>query len=225
MIKAGPVNLVSVSKYKWLIFLAAVILQLSALAYVGWRWHNIGVDGIPYQWHCLPRLEVSSFGTDYVRVVFPEDTTAWLDTGTVPEANEPIYVYISHDDKGMIQIQGASAEKPGIGQDYMDARVVSYDGSAVQFQVDFGRYRIAPELADGIYNINSTDNVIASIRMKKGEGVIEGIFINGIPLEECSNGAAMEAARKSQESAASRSDQTFNTPRIIESGMVPPKEE
>ena len=59
-----------------------------------------------------------------------------------------------------------------------------------QFQVGFDRYRMAPELTDGIYNLQPDDSVIASIRMKRGEGVIEGIFVNGIPLENISNGAA-----------------------------------
>ena len=40
---------------KWLLFLLTIVVQLGALAYVGWRWHNISVDGIPYQWRCLPR--------------------------------------------------------------------------------------------------------------------------------------------------------------------------
>ncbi len=47
-----------------------VLIQFAAFAYMGWRWHNIAVDGIPYQWRAVPRLELSSFGTDYIRVVF-----------------------------------------------------------------------------------------------------------------------------------------------------------
>ena len=92
----------------------------------------------------------------------------------------------------MMEIKGASASKPLIGGDYMEARVVSYHDGNVQFQVGFNRYRIAPDKADGIYDITSGDSVIASIRMKKGLGVIEGIYVNGIPLEASSNGAAME---------------------------------
>ena len=69
----------------------------------------------------------------------------------------------------------------------------------VKFQVGFNRYRIAPDKADGIYDIASGDSVIASIRMKKGLGVIEGIYVNGIPLEASSNGAAMEAARSERQ--------------------------
>ena len=47
---------------KWMIFLLVVVIQLGVFGYIGWRWHNISVDGIPYQWQCLPRLEVSAFG-------------------------------------------------------------------------------------------------------------------------------------------------------------------
>lgn len=212
-------------KHKWIVFLIVAVVQLGALAYVGWRWHNISVDGIPYQWRCLPRLAESSFGTDYVRIVFPEDTTQWLDEA-VPDEGEQIYVYISHDDSGLMQIEGASAEKPGIGKDYMEAEAVSVHDGMVQFKVDFDRYRIAPELADGIYNISETDNVVASIRMKKGQGVIEGVFVNGIPLEECGNGAAMAEARAKQGHVqAAEGAPVFNKPSIVESGMVPPTEE
>lgn len=47
-------------KHKWMVFLLVVLVQLGVLSYIGWRWHNISVDGIPYQWRCLPRLEESS---------------------------------------------------------------------------------------------------------------------------------------------------------------------
>jgi hypothetical protein len=208
---------------KWLLFLLVVIIQLGTLAYIGWRWHNIGVDGIPYQWQCVPRLEVSSFGTDYIRVVFPEDTTKWLDQSQ-PEAGQIVYVYISRDAKGVMEIEGASVSKPSVGGDYMNATVVSFQNGTVQFRVGFDRYRIAPEKSDGIYDINAGDNVIASVRMKKGEGVIEGIYVNGVPLEASSSGAAMDAARKTAVSG-----NPGNTPldkkHIVESGMVPPKEE
>lgn len=205
--------------HKWFLFLLVVVVQFAVLGYIGWRWHNISVDGIPYQWKAVPRLESSAFGTDYIRVVFPEDTTQWLDD-TAPDIGQPIYVQISRDDKGLMQVEGASADKPGYGKDYMNATVVAYDAGSVQFKVAFDRYRIAPELTDGIYDITNDDSVIASIRMKKGDGIIEGIFVNGIPLEACSNAAAIEASRK-QSNASSLLD----TKRIVQPSMVPPKEE
>lgn len=104
----------------------------------------------------------------------------------------------------------------------MEAQVISYDAGTVQFQVPFDRYRIAPDKADGIYNIEPDDSVIASIRMKRGLGVIEGIYVNGISLESSSNGAAMEEARAAREKGT---NDTSDRKRIVESGMVPPKEE
>lgn len=210
-------------KSKWMLFLLVVVLQLAVVGFVGWRWHNITVDGIPYQWKCLPRLEITAFGTDYIRVVFPEDTTNWLDD-TVPEEGQLVYVQISHDASGLMHVEGASADKPERGKDYMKATVVNFHEGTVQFKVGFDRYRIALDKTDGIYDITASDNVVASIRMKKGEGVIEGIFVNGIALEACSNGAAIEATRKAQRGEESK-DKLFDTPRIVESGMVPPGQE
>lgn len=169
-------------RHRWLVFGLVVLIQFAALAYVGWRWHNISVDGIPYQWRAVPRLEISTFGTDYVRVVFPEDTTQWLDE-TPPEVGQQIYVAISRDASGLMKVEGASASKPDSGSDYMRAEVVSYEDGRVQFQVGFDRYRLSPEMADGIYSLRTDDSIIASIRIKRGEGVIEGIFVNGVPLE------------------------------------------
>lgn len=51
----------------------------------------------------------------------------------------------------------------------MQATVVSYQDGFVQFQVGFDRYRMAPELTDGIYNLQPDDSVIASIRMKRAK--------------------------------------------------------
>ena len=220
--KLPDMTLSSDSRVKWFVLILVSFIQLAVLGYIGWRWHNITVDGIPYQWQCVPRLEVSSFGTDYIRVVFPQDTAPWMDVAE-PEEHQTIYVHIARDDKGMMEIKGASASKPLIGGDYMEARVVSYHDGNVQFQVGFNRYRIAPDKADGIYDITSGDSVIASIRMRKGLGVIEGIYVNGIPLEASSNGAAMEAARSARQGDGE--SRTSGRSRIIESGMVPPKEE
>ncbi|EGL39305.1 hypothetical protein HMPREF1039_0474 [Megasphaera lornae] len=79
-------------KYKWVIYALVVIAQLSTVAYAAWRYHNIGVDGIPYQWRCVPRLETAAFGTDYIRIIFPEDTAKWLDN-SMPETGKK-YMYI-----------------------------------------------------------------------------------------------------------------------------------
>ncbi|MGN0947411.1 hypothetical protein [Megasphaera sp.] len=204
---------------RWGLFLFMVLIQFAAFAYMGWRWHNIAVDGIPYQWRAVPRLELSSFGTDYIRVVFPEDTTQWRDADA-PEEGQQIYVYISRDPSGLMKIQGASAEKPLLGSDYMRATVVSYHDGSVQFQVGFDRYRMAPEMRDGIYDLQADDSVIASIRIKRGEGVIEGLFVNGIPMESMSNGAVMAKARQDKDGQT-----LFNKPHLVDSGMVPPKEE
>lgn len=209
----------SAGKHKWLLFLLAAVVQFGVVAYMGWRWHNISVDGIPYQWKCVPRMEMSAFGTDYIWVVFPEDTTQWLDEEP-PREGQPVYVQISHDEKGLMKVEGASAGKPGIGKDYMNALVTAYDAGTVQFRVAFDRYRIAPELTDGIYNITDRDSVIASIRMKKGDGIIEGIFVNGVPLEACSNAAAMEATRQPEPK-----ENAGKSVRIADSGMVPPDAE
>lgn len=201
--------------HRWGWFIAVVLVQLAALAYIGWRWHNIQVDGLPYQWACIPRLEMSSFGTDYVRVIFPEDTADWQDDAP-PRAGQPIYVLISTNDQGLLQIDGASAKEPPAGQDYMEAAAVSYQDGKVQFRTSFDRYRVAPELADGIYHLQDSDKIIAKIRMKHGKGVIEGIYVNGVPLESLSNGAAMIQAGQDKQSG-------FDRPHFVDAGMVPPK--
>lgn len=220
----GKIAFSPTGRSKWLIFFFVIIVQFAVLGYLGWRWHNISVDGIPYQWRCVPRIEVLSFGTDYVRIIFPEDTTEWLDD-TTPEIGQDIYVRISRDEKGLMKLDGASAFKPVLGEsDYMRVRVIDFKDGSVQFQTSFDRYRIAPEEADGIYDINSSDNVVASIRIKKGEGVIEGVFVNGMPLEACSTAAALEASRQNNDSGDSSEGQ-LKRPHIVESGMVPPKEE
>lgn len=217
----GKTSLFSNPRTKWILFFVICLLQIGALFVICWRWHNIQVDGIPYQWQCVPRIEQTSFGTDYIRVVFPEDTTPWLDS-TPPEPQQTVYVRISRDEKGLISIEGASAEKPAVGQDYMKASVVDYQDGAIQFKVGFDRYRIDPAKADGIYDIAASDSVIASIRMKKGDGVIEGVFINGMPLELCgsqADSAAAENLRREQE----RSSTADKKLRIGDPGMVPPK--
>ncbi|KXB93046.1 MULTISPECIES: hypothetical protein [Megasphaera] len=208
------INIRRLNTYKWIVLIGVIVMQLGTLAYVGWRWHNAGVDGIPYQWRCMPRLETAMFGTDYIRVIFPEDTTVWLDNKP-PHDGNTVYIYIKSDNKGMLTIQGAAYNKPARGVDYIKAKIVSIRHKGkIQFKVPFDRYRMAPQMTDGIYQISSADSVIAQIRMKKGVGVIEGIFVNGIPLENISNGAIIEARKQAQQ-------KNMPEKRLVESGMVP----
>lgn len=204
----------------YLVLIMTVLIQLGFLFYYSWHWHNITVDGIPYQWRCVLRLEMSAFGTDYIRVIFPEDTTVWNDTA-LPVKGQEIYVAIGQDTRGIMEVRGASASPPADRSDYMKAKVVAVDEEArsVQFKVGFDRYRVAPEYRDGIYDISAGDSVIANVRLKKGDGVIDGIYINGISLEASSTGAALQGMP--------RDDAKGTAPkiRIVESTMVPPKEE
>lgn len=103
----------------------------------------------------------------------------------------------------------------------MKAKVVAVDEEArsVQFKVGFDRYRVAPEYRDGIYDISAGDSVIANVRLKKGDGVIDGIYINGISLEASSTGAALQGMPHDDAKG------TAPKIRIVESTMVPPKEE
>ncbi len=45
----------------YFIIIMTIIVQTGFLFYCNWRWHNITVDGIAYQMHCVPRLETESF--------------------------------------------------------------------------------------------------------------------------------------------------------------------
>ena len=119
-----------------------------------------------------------------------------------------------------MKVEGASDSKPDSGSDYMRAEVVSYEDGRVQFQVGFDRYRLSPEMADASTAFAPMTVLSPSIRIKRGEGVIEGIFVNGVPLEQLSNAAAMDKARADK---AGRS--LFDRPHLVDSGMVPPKEE
>lgn len=218
--KLGKLTLFLDSRAKWGLFALMVFIQLGALAYAGWRWHNISVDGIPYQWQCVTRVAHSSFGTDYIDVSFPEDTAQWLDERE-PVPGQAVYIHITRDDKGVLVIQGASGEKPAVGGDYMKASVLSSQYGTIKFRVGFDRYRMDPRLTDGIYDISASDSVIASIRIKKGDGVIEGIFVNGMPLELCSS-QALEAA---QHTGPAMSSGQPGQPGLGEAGMVPPQGE
>ena len=160
-----------------------------ALAQHRRRWHPLSVALRP------AAGSIRLLGRIHVRVRFPEDTTQWKDD-TPPEKDSRFTSIFHGIRRASWKSRGFGVEAFVGGGDYMQATVVSYQDGFVQFQVGFDRYRMAPELTDGIYNLQPDDSVIASIRMKRGEGVIEGIFVNGIPLENISNGAAMAKARQ-----------------------------
>lgn len=138
-------------RYRWIFFVFVVLVVRRRRLSATGAGTTSAVDGIPISsapsrgWKYPPLGRTTSTS-------FPEDTTQWK--GDTPrEEGQQIYVYISRDTSGLMEIQGASAAKPFVGGDYMQATVVSYQDGFVQFQVGFDRYRMAPELTDGIYNL------------------------------------------------------------------------
>ena len=148
---------------------------------MAWHWHNVKVDGIQYQWQCKPYM-ASHFGADYISAYFPENQAKWLDS-EAPETGQTIFVRIAKGGEGLLYIKGASLDKPSDSA-YMKATAVTYDGDIVRFKVPFNRFYVDTGTMPNLNKITPTSSVIASIRIKNGEGVIDGIFVDGISLAE-----------------------------------------
>lgn len=148
---------------------------------MAWHWHNVKVDGIQYQWKCKPYI-ANHLGADYIGAYFPENQAKWLDS-EAPESGQTIYIWIAKGGEGFLYIKGAGLDKP-TDSAYMKATAVAYDGQVVRFKVPFNRFYVDTGAITNLDKITATSSVIASVRIKNGEGVIEGIFVDGIPLTE-----------------------------------------
>lgn len=177
------------NRQRLLWFAGVIAFQFLFVFYIAWSWNNVRLDGVRYEWLCRPYLQSSIVGPYRLFLEFPENEAQWIDTVS-PKVGDTIYIQISKDPKGMLTIRGASKEEPGAG-DYMQGEVVEVADRVVKFKVPFTQVLV--NTADvHLEKIKEQDKVTASIRMKDGKGVVDGVFVNGIAITEYQGSVAKE---------------------------------
>lgn len=101
------------------------------------------------------------------------------------EGRTSFFAVVAADEEGFAYVSGIALEEPESGT-YLALRHDPDRGIPNPFDKYFMNQKAAP-LAEEAYRSAALDpgsSTYVTVRIKKGKGVIEGLFIDGVPIEE-----------------------------------------
>jgi len=177
---------------QWILFGAMVVAQLAVpFSMIASREQTLQ-DGTAYKFRCGPVDPYDYFRGRYVALSFP-DTRFEEWRGERFERGDRAYALLRVDNEGFATITEVTS-RPPVSGDYLEvqAQTWSYGRPAetgLQVTLPFNKYFMneydAPA-AEKAYQTQSRleEDVYVVVRLRDGRGVIEGLFIGDLPIEE-----------------------------------------
>lgn len=172
------------------IFAIVAVAQLAVPAQMIWSRENIMEGGVRYKFLAQPIDPYDPFQGRYVSLSVGQ-MRAPVPENWYPEPGETAYATLGVDDEGYATVESVSQTPPTQG-DYVRARVSWTDvqQQTVMLDMPIDRYYMnewAAPNAERAYWDNQRQediDVYVTVRVLDGEVVIEGLFIDDIPIEE-----------------------------------------
>lgn len=172
------------------IFAIVAVAQLAVPAQMIWSRENIMEGGVLYKFLAQPIDPYDPFQGRYVSLSVGQ-MRAPLPKGWYPLYGETVYATLGTDEEGYATMESVSQTPPEDG-DYIRATVQWVDDQQREVALDLpiDRYYMnewaAPQ-AERAYQDNQwkeDTDVYVTVRVLAGEVVIEGLFIDDVPIEE-----------------------------------------
>lgn len=166
---------------KWSVFIFIAVVAILSQVFVQQRYTTLLQGGAEYQWPVVLQKSSSWAPVDYVNVRFLGNTAPWVGQ-RLPQMGEPIYVDLAVKPTGMLAVENASFDKPTSGE-YVLARTKRVENGIVEFDIPFNRAHVDLAKVNPAFYTNYKGTLVATLKLKNGQGVITGIYSKGVPLE------------------------------------------
>ena len=173
------------------VFAAAVLAQLGVPVSLIVKHERVLRNGTQHRFRCRPVDPADPFRGRYVVLSFTE-TSAPLGSCTNAVQGRKVFATLAQytDGSGYSHFTGVSTERPREGE-YLAVCVQNIYGSNAALSLPFDRYfmeeTMAPE-AEAAYRealrSGNQESVYATVRVFKGEAVLEDLYIGETPLRE-----------------------------------------
>ncbi|MBI2424815.1 MAG: GDYXXLXY domain-containing protein [Candidatus Hydrogenedentes bacterium] len=174
---------------RWALFAVMAVAQLAVPFSMIYQREQILSQGAPYKFRCGPVDPYDAFRGRYVALTLL-DTTLEHWKGEPFNGDRPVYALLGLDEQGFAKIADVRYTKPGSG-DYLRVTAYAFGGDDISLQVTlpFDRYYMdefqAPAAEIAYRNeARSEEGAHVVVRVRKGEGVIEGLYLGDTPIEE-----------------------------------------
>jgi len=174
-------------------FLVLVVIQWVVNGKIIWDKSEVLKKGQPYKFKTEPVDPTNPFKGKYITLTFSESIFAdTINRNLV--SNDNIYLLLGIDQRGYAFVKNLSKQEPKNDKAYVKATVyytaTDNDSISVHIRYPFDEFYMdeykAPK-AEIIYRESTRDTsnkTYALVKIWKGEGVIENVFINDIPIRE-----------------------------------------
>ncbi len=177
-------------KTKSLLFLFAVaaILQLVVPASMILRRERVLQHGQVFKFRTAPVDPYDAFRGRYVALRFDQDS-APVPQGADFKRNEKVYALISEDAGGFAYFSGIRRSRPA-SEPHLALKARHVSGTNVYLRLPFDRFymdeREAPRAEEAYWenSVRSNQNAYVQVRIEKGFGVIEDLYIAGTPIRD-----------------------------------------
>lgn len=186
-------------KYKkWIAFFVVFVLAVIGEFFLQQRYTTLLSGGAEYQWPVRVSRQASWIPSDYLQVTFLGNRALW--SGDIPpEVNQEVYVALSVDASGLLQVKNAGNNRPTDGE-YIIARVSKYENGLVEFSIPFDRVKVdMSKINPQFYSSQYKGILLATLKLRDGRGVVTGIYAKGVPLEIAKPESIDDADKKDME--------------------------
>ena len=173
-------------------FIIMALLQLYVPAKMISGKENVLAEGNEFMFKTAPIDPSDPFRGKYIVLSF-EENTAQVANAEDWNSGDPVYVSLTKNEEGFAKILTISKDEPLETPDYVKANIqytVSDSISHIMVEYPFDRYYMeeskAPQ-AEIAYNESARDSTqitYALVSVKNGDAVLQGVFINGVPIRE-----------------------------------------
>lgn len=179
-------------KYRFVsAFLILAIVQWGIFGQTIWKKDRVLKRGESYKFRTEPVDPSNPFKGKYISLNFSENTFKDSINRNLMSV-DPVYVILEKDSQGFAHIKDLSVREPEATSSYVKAAVyfVSSENGMITVHLNYpfkefymDEYK-APE-AEMIYRESARDttkSTYALVKIRKGDAVIENVFINEIPI-------------------------------------------
>lgn len=186
-------------KLSLILLAAAAVVELTSLVWIRGEYRSTMIDGAEYQVPAAIDFKGDFYERNYLPVTVPLTEAPWHGE-KAPEKGAEIYLTLTRNADGMMEITGAQDTRPS--GDYLITRVMSYIDGMVHFHFPADRMYMSPEQLAKLSIVELSERVqvkneqkkttethrknelSALIHIKDGRAVIAKVLANGSPVEQ-----------------------------------------
>ena len=176
------------TKWIWILFLAVAAIQLAVPASMILKREHALDHGTVFKFRTAPVDPYDAFRGRYVALSL-EARSAPVELDQDFEHNEKVYALLAEDAEGFAYFSGVRRQCPA-AEPYLRTRLNYVSGTNASLRQPFDRFYMdeneapAAERAYWQNSARSNQNAYVQVRIEKGFGVIEDLYVGETPIRE-----------------------------------------